>query len=57
VSRSEREFSNIGGYVSESTKENRRHILAMDELFIMDDDQFRQQQEDEEHQQQLEEGK
>lgn len=49
--KSKRKFSDIGGYVSDSTKENRRYILAMDELFIMDDDQGRQQQENEEHQQ------
>jgi hypothetical protein len=50
VSRAKREFYDIGGYVSEDTKENRRQILAMDALFI-DDDRGRQQLEDEEHQQ------
>jgi len=52
VSRAKREFSEIGGFVSEGTKENRRYILALDELFLgREDDQGRQQQEDEEHQQ------
>jgi len=55
VSRTKREFSEIGGFVSEGTKENRRYILALDALFLgrlgTDDDQGRQQLEDEEHQQ------
>jgi len=40
VSRVKREFSEIGGFVSEGTKENRRYILALDALFLgADDDQ------------------